>query len=76
MGEMDSELAAARASIKLALQALEARRKRLENTRSKLSRHYNRVQHTAAMIGLLEQVAGVLLHDPDLWDDEPDSVPF
>lgn len=73
---MDSELATAQAHIKLAYQVLEHRLKRLESTRSKLSRHYNRLAHTRAMIELLQQIAGLVHQDPDLWDDEPESIPF
>lgn len=73
---MDIELAAARANLKLAEQALTIRRKRLENTTTKLSRHYNTVQHTEALIGLLQELRGLLEQDPQKWDDEPDLVPF
>lgn len=73
---MDKELQQATSQLRLALMCLQQREKRLQNTGRKLSRHYNRVQHTQAMIGLLEEILGVALQDPDVWDDEPDLVPF
>lgn len=73
---MDTELKAASSHIKLALLVLREREKRLANTRSKPSRHWNRVRHTAVLVSLIEELQGVVLQDPDNWDDEPEAVPF
>lgn len=76
MSKMDVELTQAAGQLRLALLVLQHRRKRLQNTKTKLSRHYNRVQHTEALIGLLEELNGLVLQDPDNWDSEPELVPF
>lgn len=73
---MDTELSVAISHVTLARKVMEARAKRLAETRTKLSRHYNRVRHTKAMIDLLEELGGVLEQDPDKWDDEPELIPF
>ena len=73
---MDIELQVVRSHLRLAAMALQQRTRKLENTRSKLSRHYSTVAHTAALLVLLEELQGLVLQDPDLWDDEPENVPF
>jgi len=73
---MDIHLQVLASHLRLAEMALEARTKGLENTRSKHSRHYNRVNHTAAMLSLVQELRGLALQDPDVWDDEPELVPF
>ena len=73
---MDTELQVVADQLRLAEMALEHRLKKLENTRSKLSRHYNRVSHTTALLSLVQEMRGVVLQDPDVWDEEPDLVPF
>lgn len=73
---MDIELQQAQGQLRMALMCLQARDKRLRLMRSKWSRHYTRISHTKAMIGLLEELLGVVMQDPDVWDDEPDIVPF
>ena len=73
---MDTELQAATSTLRLSLMAMQQREKRLKKTVSKLSRHYSRVAHTGAAIALLEQLLGMMLQDPDHWDDEPDVIPF
>lgn len=73
---MDIELKTAAMHLRLAALALTERGSRLESARTRMSRHYNRVQHTAALIALLEELRGVIQQDPDLWDDNPDDVPF
>lgn len=73
---MDIELLTATRQVKLALITMRHRQARLETTRSKLSRHYNRLNHTRATIGLLEELAGMMIQDPDHWDDEPELAPF
>lgn len=72
----DIQLVAARSQVRLALMAMEQRRKILAKLESKLSRHYNRVAHTEATIILMEELLGMMLQDPDHWDDEPELVPF
>lgn len=73
---MNQELLVARANCKLALQAMTSRRKRLQNTRSKLSRHYSTARHTDAMIALLEELLGFMMQDPEEWDNEEELLPF
>lgn len=73
---MDVELQAARSHARLMIAVLIAREKRLQQTKSKLSLHYNTVAHTRVLIGLVEELQGVLEQDPQMWEDEPDIVPF
>ncbi len=73
---MDVELQVTHSHLKLILVALKQRQKRLVLASSRLSRHYNRTNHTATLIVLVEELQGVVLQDPDNWDDEPDLVPF
>lgn len=73
---MDIELRNATSQLRLALLSMQHRHKRLVATTERKSRHYNRLQHTAAAVSLLEELLGMLLQDPDHWDDEPESVPF
>lgn len=73
---MDTELGVTMQHLKLAIACMDARHTRLSNSRTKLSRHYNKLQHTRAALQLLEEVLGMLYQDPDRWDDEPDLVPF
>jgi len=56
--------------------ALKQRSKKLENTRSKLSRHYNRVSHTVALLYMVEEVRRVVKEDPDNWDEVTEEEPF
>ncbi len=73
---MDTELAAAESQLRLASKILHVRQMRLAKTTTRMSRHYNKVKHTDAMISLLEELRGFVLQDPDYWDEEPDLVPF
>lgn len=73
---MVTELKIVRSHLRLCAMALEERQKRLDNTTSKLSLHYNRVAHTAMMLELVQELQGLATQDPDLWEDEPDVVPF
>lgn len=73
---MSNELVQARNQVRLALLIMVNRAKRLAEKRSKMSRHYNRVQHTNILIDLLQELLGVMSQDPDEWDNEPDKVPF
>lgn len=73
---MDTYLHAAKSHYKLAHQVLQVRLDRLENSTTRLSRHYNKIQHTRAMLGLTEELLGLVSQDPDNWDEEPDLVPF
>lgn len=73
---MDVEVTQIRAQLKLALSILEYRKKRLDKTTTRYSRHYSTVGHTMALISLLEEVLGLCEQDPSNWDDEPDLVPF
>ncbi len=73
---MDAELAQAVSQVKLATMALLAREKRLKKTTNRMSRHYSKLAHTFAARMLLEEVAGMLQQDPDLWDEEPEIAPF
>lgn len=73
---MDTELSVAKSHLTGAGLVLRHRHKRLENTRSRMSRHYNRLQHTDILISLIEEILGLIEQDPDMWDDNPDIVPF
>lgn len=73
---MDEYYLAVQSYLKLADQALRARAARLSAETTKTSRFYNRVAHTRAMLEELEVLRGLLVQDPDNWDEEPDSVPF
>ena len=73
---MDAEFSVAQSHLKLCRLALNQRLKTLEARTSKQSRHYNRLKHTRSMLVLLMELEGMVMQDPDLWDDEPDLVPF
>ncbi len=73
---MDVHLSTAESRVHLALNNMHERERMLENKQAKLSRHYNRLQHTRIIIGLMSELLGVIKQDPDNWDDEPDLVPF
>lgn len=73
---MDPYINAAASHLKLADNTLRARLDKLEKATTKTSRHYNKIQHTHSMISLIEELRGIVLQDPDMWDEEPDLVPF
>ena len=73
---MDVEYVTCRSKLQLALMAMRERERRLRRTRNRLSRHYNRLQHTVIVVALLEELLGVMEQDPDNWEDEPDLIPF
>ncbi len=73
---MDADLSAANAHLYLTMLCLVARQSRLEKTTTRMSRHYSRIAHTVALIHLVEELQGLVQQDPDMWDDEPDLVPF
>ncbi len=73
---MDTDIRLVRGQLNTSLKMLKLRRQRLEESKQKLSRHFSKLAHTRAMEGLLEELLGLLHQDPDLWDDEPDIVPF
>lgn len=73
---MDHFLEGVQSHLKLCRLLLEARLSKIENSKTKLSRDYNRMKHTRAMVGLIEELEGVVTQDPDNWDEEPESVPF
>ena len=73
---MDNELAVVKSHLLLAEMALQARKKRLDTTSVRLSRHYNRVKHTAAMLDSVHYIRELVKEDPDLWEDEDEAVPF
>lgn len=73
---MDAHITAVRSHLKLANAVLEERLRALETTRTRLSRHYSTVAHTRAMLTLVEELRGLAEQDPDMWDAEPDIVPF
>ncbi len=73
---MDKELAAASAHARLMELALIERASRLDKTTSRLSRHYNRVAHTDALLAALKDLQGMIEQDPDLWSTEEEQIPF
>jgi predicted metal-dependent HD superfamily phosphohydrolase len=73
---MDKELTWAHTQLGIAKQLLETRHTKLTSSRTKRSRHYNKVAHTQAMIGLMDELLGLMEQDPDRWDDEWELVPF
>ncbi len=73
---MDEYLAAVTSHLRLAEQTLHLRLAKLERIKSRDSRHYNRLQHTRSMLLLVQELRGMSMQDPDMWDDEPDLVPF
>lgn len=73
---MDAELGVVKSHLRLVEMALEERGKRLEKTRERLSRHYNKVAHTATMLVLVKELQVMIRADPDLWEPEFEEVPF
>lgn len=73
---MDADLSAANAHLRLAEMALAHRLAELEKSKSRMSRHYSRMAHTAALLILVNELQGLVAQDPDEWDEEPELVPF
>lgn len=73
---MDEYMQSVTSQLKLADLMLHARLAKLERQTDRPSRHYNRLQHTRSMLLLVQELRGMALQDPDMWEDEPDLVPF
>ncbi len=73
---MDTYLQNVDSHLKLCRLLLIDRIKKLEASKKRESRHYSRLAHSRALLSLIEEVAGLVLQDPDVWDEEPDLVPF
>lgn len=73
---MDKYLAATQAHIRLAQLALGARMDALESQPKGMSRRYSKMQHTTALLHLIDEVDKLLQSDPDVWEKEKDEVPF
>lgn len=72
----DAELKTAQQHIRLAMLVMANRKERLESVTTKLSRHYNKLNHTHAIFSLLYELDIALKQDPDNWEDNPEMVPF
>jgi len=72
----DVELSAVRSHLRLCTVLLVHRLTRLENQKVKLSLYYATLQHTKVLLNLAQELEGFALQDPDMWDDEPESIPF
>lgn len=73
---IDVELAATISYIRLAERTMEHRKKKLAGLTTKLSRHYNKVQHTDAVLEYLASLQELLKSDPDYWDEVEEDLPF
>lgn len=73
---MDTYLAAVRSHLKLSRMMLQERLKVVEKSPVGLIRRQARIEHSRAMLSLIEEVEGIVMQDPDMWDEEPGLVPF
>lgn len=73
---MDTYLLAVQSHLKLARKTLEGRLTQVEQTPVGLVRRQSRLDHTRAMLNYVLELEGMVIQDPDNWDDEADVVPF
>ncbi len=73
---MDEKLRMVELMLRHARDAAADRHTQLEASRPRMSRHYSTLAHTKHIISLLDELLLAVKHDPDNWDEEPESVPF
>lgn len=73
---MDNQLKLIEMMLKTAIGMAKSRQVDIESKPVGLSRRWSRLRHTEAIIGLLEELQGVVAQDPDHWDDDPELLPF
>ncbi len=73
---MDRELATLRLLMRNAIDVTEARQKRLDELRPRLSRYYSRQQQVALVLVMLRELQDVVERDPDLWGKDKEESPF
>lgn len=73
---MDQYLSALRSQLAMCEKLLVERTKKVARDPQGLSTYNARLTHTLAMYHLVQELRGMVEQDPDLWEDEPDIVPF
>lgn len=73
---MDIYLTAVQSHLKLARKTLQARLKVVEKQSTGMLYREWTLAHTSAMLSYVEELEGMVIQDPENWDDEPDLAPF